>query len=164
MTLHRRIAAIVVLGVALGLAGCGRGTGTQAAPEPVAVTAGGTSRAAASAEWQREGERLIADKHRQAENGPYGTDIANWGDWADQSEPVDIRGAGTYEMRVPVSADFDPPNSPSAFAINTPPDFTGAWQVTKNEVRDVDGQRFLVLTLQIDGENVTYPGLTFWVY
>jgi hypothetical protein len=158
------IGAITVAG--LGLSACANKAATNAgAGATVSVTASATANAAQSQEWANEGSALIAAKASMSANAPeiYRTGIVNWAPFAVRSLPVDIVGNGTYTLKFPMSAQFNPPVSPIGMAFIWPPDFGFAHPFTgQPAVVAEGGTSYYEIQVRIDGVASPYDSLTVW--
>jgi hypothetical protein len=121
-----------------------------------------------AAAWDREGARLREDKRKVA-NSPY--NAGNAGDFAYQSQPVDIDAPGTYSLLVGPLDDWWA-DQPSTFVVNLPTDATfwaTNWTNT-GVVTGADGLRYLGMDLTVEPHQIPdrpfepYPGMTVWIY
>lgn len=125
--------------------------------------------------WATEGERIRADKRENAtKNGfrPF-----NAGDYAYQSQPVDVSGPGQYETTVgPIDGwvDYelkpDRPssidNKPLSWVVKRTDDQRFDIQLIAAHVINEGDQRLLAVTFNVieDPGFTPYPGYSFWLY
>jgi hypothetical protein len=123
------------------------------------------SNIAQSSQWANEGQRLR--NFKATEPPPSGGPTpGNAGDWAYQSNAIDITGDGDYVLDFgPVDNDFDYPNSPTSVAFNFPSDteFTILPSGSVGVVT-VDGKRYFRVHMRVTNFKESYSQMTAWAY
>lgn len=155
--------AISLVLLALTLAACG------SSPRQLAVNATasghepGGATVTSSESWKSQGDSIRADKQANAKRD--GDVAENAADYAYLSEPIDLAGPGKYTLEFRNVADwFDPPVSPTALGLMSPPDFRGTLGVVGEPVVSrTEAGRIMRLTVQVS-DDVTYKGFSVWVY
>lgn len=151
----KRLSVLMVAAVAATIAASGCGQDSDASRvRPAAVTAntaGSCVKLASGAITQKiDGYREYKRGHGTA---PSGERVANAGDWAYASAPVNVPGPGTYTFKFgPIADGLD---APTAFSIFPPDGFTGSIGPSENgaikEATDPDGKRYLLVDLSVSG-------------
>ena len=146
-------------------------TDGPAAPREVSAASmtGPLRSCTADSGWANQGAKLRAEKKGafadKARTAP-GVRIFNSGDFAYSSQPVDLRGDGSYTFDFgPLPANFAWPSPDLVFSVQWPGDFKGrvlAPQSPEKVVAKPDGSRYLEAVLPVDGASCT--GLVLWYY
>jgi hypothetical protein len=124
-----------------------------------AVTA--TTDVAQSPQWTNRGSEIIASK-QSAASSPYGAKVDNSGNFAVQSQSVDVTAEGTYQLLFPMSSTFNPPVSPSAIAYYFPPDIAFKYQYGAMKAVTQGASRYFSVTIDVSQITAPYSGLTVW--
>ena len=132
---------------------------------PAASTSG--ERVGGSEAWRLEGERLREAKSQQT--APEGMNVANAGDWALQSEPINVVAPGEYIVRTGPAPDwFDYPANPQAFSFNAPQDSGYLVSILSTTVVSDGASRYLELRVRLEAdlgrEFMPYANFTLWLY
>jgi hypothetical protein len=143
------------------LSACGQevaGSSAPSTPRSLRVTS--------SASWRVEGQRLIAAKNAH-EIAPNGTRIANAGNWAYQSEPVNIIVDGEYTLQFQVPSTFNiqpTPDEPIAITFDYPGD--QQFQIHQSgpfSLVGPSGQSILNVPVTVTHLVAAYPGYSVWI-
>ena len=160
--LMRMRIAVLLAGLLLLGVSCGepdeKSVAAKAAPSASA------ERVASKPEWAQEGERLKTYKREKNAEAKGGSLPGNAADFAFQSEPLVIDGAGEYTVQFSkLPGWFDFPKNPTALTSNLPPDtstYFMAHMVDPHMVRS----GLLEATLVVSEFETSYSNYTIWIY
>ncbi|MGW5237550.1 hypothetical protein ACWEOW_01305 [Monashia sp. NPDC004114] len=141
--------------------------GSVPAPTQSVIPASTSSPLEASTdEWAREGTSLIAGKQAASKENP---DMLNAGDWAYQSNPVDITGDGKYVLTFTVQKDFvisptaDRPVIGVSFTYPRDQAFRIRQAGPLELTQQADGTTKLTVPFMVSDVRSEYPGYSVWI-
>lgn len=149
--------------ITMAVAGCGQGSENASVRPAATATAGACARLTAADISQKLEE--YREYKRSHETGPGGEKVANYGDWAYASAPVNVTGPGTYTFRFGPLADGA--DAPKVFSMFPSSGFLGSVGPSEKgvmrEVSDADGKRYLLVDLAVFGKVVPCDSLIVFI-
>lgn len=119
-----------------------------------------TTMATQSSDWLNKSDEIRQNKKTGEAAKLYGS-LANGGDYAYRSDPVDINGPGRYALKFKIAGDFNP----LAFTFMSPPDaaFVHSFEPPADPKVGADGTYVVMLVVPAT-EKAFYPGFSVWIY
>ena len=168
MQWKRRITALAVaLCLPAIVAGCGQAKSAARNEARVRVAAS-LAPCSSPAGWSAQsghGQEIRKGKAALEEQAGALGPLADAGDWAYQSLPVDVPGDGDYTLEFgPLRASFNWPGSPSGFTLDQPPSTWRFHPVSRPRIVSLSGGRYLEQTYHISRVDSPCSGLIAWIY